>query len=84
MIASSHHFDVESEARLGQHNRRRLRHRLLRAGDDVINRVGRTGRAGARGTATTFGTKSERGDIKKIERALNIRLTSQRANFVNA
>ncbi len=45
--------------------------------EDFIHRVGRTGRAGARGTATTFGTKSERGDIKKIERALNIRLTYQ-------
>jgi ATP-dependent RNA helicase RhlE len=49
--------------------------------EDFIHRVGRTGRAGARGTATTFGTKSERGDIKKIERALNIRLTSQHATF---
>jgi ATP-dependent RNA helicase RhlE len=48
--------------------------------EDFIHRVGRTGRAGARGTATTFGTKSERGDIKKIERALNIRLTYQYAS----
>jgi ATP-dependent RNA helicase RhlE len=47
--------------------------------EDFIHRVGRTGRAGARGTATTFGTKSERGDIKKIERALNIRLTYRHA-----
>src|SRR3984957_10695069 len=52
--------------------------------EDFIHRVGRTGRAGARGTATTFGTKSERGDIKKIERALNIRLTYQYANAVHA
>jgi ATP-dependent RNA helicase RhlE len=52
--------------------------------EDFIHRVGRTGRAGARGTATTFGTKSERGDIKKIERALNIRLTYQHAHSVNA
>jgi ATP-dependent RNA helicase RhlE len=52
--------------------------------EDFIHRVGRTGRAGARGTATTFGTKSERGDIKKIERALNIRLTYQYATAVHA
>jgi ATP-dependent RNA helicase RhlE len=52
--------------------------------EDFIHRVGRTGRAGARGTATTFGTKSERGDIKKIERALNIRLTYQHAPAVRA
>jgi ATP-dependent RNA helicase RhlE len=52
--------------------------------EDFIHRVGRTGRAGARGTATTFGTKSERGDIKKIERALNIRLTHQHATAVHA
>jgi ATP-dependent RNA helicase RhlE len=52
--------------------------------EDFIHRVGRTGRAGARGTATTFGTKSERGDIKKIERALNIRLTYQYANAAHA
>jgi ATP-dependent RNA helicase RhlE len=52
--------------------------------EDFIHRVGRTGRAGARGTATTFGTKSERGDIKKIERALNIRLMSQHATFASA
>ncbi len=52
--------------------------------EDFIHRVGRTGRAGARGVATTFGTKSERGDIRKIERALNIRLTSQYASAVTA
>lgn len=47
---------------------------LPRAPEDFIHRVGRTGRAGARGTAWTFGTRSERGEIRKIERALNIRL----------
>jgi len=42
--------------------------------EDFIHRVGRTGRAGATGIASTFATRGERGDIRKIERALNIRL----------
>ena len=42
--------------------------------EDFIHRVGRTGRAGATGMASTFATRGERGDIRKIERALNIRL----------
>jgi len=37
--------------------------------------VGRTGRAGARGTASTFGMRSERLQVAAIERALSIRLT---------
>jgi ATP-dependent RNA helicase RhlE len=45
--------------------------------EDFIHRVGRTGRAGARGIASTFGTRAERGDIRKIERALNISLIQQ-------
>ncbi len=43
--------------------------------EDFIHRVGRTGRAGARGTASTFGTRLERGTIAEIERKLAIRLT---------
>src|SRR5713101_4799001 len=43
--------------------------------EDFIHRVGRTGRAGAHGVASTFGTRSERGEIRRIERALNIQLT---------
>jgi ATP-dependent RNA helicase RhlE len=50
---------------------------LPQAPEDFIHRVGRTGRAGLRGTASTFGTRSERGDIRKIERTLNIRLAPQ-------
>jgi len=45
--------------------------------EDFIHRAGRTGRAGARGTASTFSTRSERGDIRRIERALNVRMSSR-------
>jgi ATP-dependent RNA helicase RhlE len=42
--------------------------------EDFIHRIGRTGRAGARGTASTFSTRAERPEIKKIERALSVRM----------
>src|SRR5579862_3485594 len=48
---------------------------MPRAPEDFIHRVGRTGRAGARGTASTFCTVSERADVRKIERALKVQLT---------
>lgn len=45
--------------------------------EDFIHRVGRTGRAGARGTASTFSTRQERGEIRRIEKAISLRLQSQ-------
>jgi ATP-dependent RNA helicase RhlE len=42
--------------------------------DDFIHRVGRTGRAGQRGSASTFISKSERGEISRIERECKVRL----------
>jgi ATP-dependent RNA helicase RhlE len=48
---------------------------LPQVAEDFIHRVGRTGRAGARGTASTFGMRSERLQVSAIERALSIRLT---------
>jgi ATP-dependent RNA helicase RhlE len=48
---------------------------LPQAPEDFIHRVGRTGRAGARGTASTFGTRLERSTVTDIEGKLGIRLT---------
>lgn len=50
---------------------------LPQAPEDFIHRVGRTGRAGAKGIASTFSTRAERSDIRRIERALSIRLFPQ-------
>src|SRR3954469_22485702 len=47
---------------------------LPQAPEDFIHRVGRTGRAGARGCATTFASRSERADVAKIERTIQMKL----------
>jgi ATP-dependent RNA helicase RhlE len=47
---------------------------LPQAAEDFIHRVGRTGRAGADGVASTFATSQERGDIRNIERLLKVKL----------
>jgi ATP-dependent RNA helicase RhlE len=48
---------------------------LPQAPQDFIHRVGRTGRAGQRGAAWTFSSKSERGEIRRIERECRVRLS---------
>jgi len=45
---------------------------LPNGSDDFVHRIGRTGRAGAKGVATTFVTPLEKGDAKKLERELKI------------
>lgn len=42
--------------------------------EDFIHRVGRTARAGGSGTASTFASRSQRADIRKIEKTLNLSL----------
>jgi ATP-dependent RNA helicase RhlE len=45
---------------------------LPNGSDDFVHRIGRTGRAGAKGVATTFVTPLEKGDARKLERELKI------------
>ncbi len=42
--------------------------------EDFIHRVGRTGRAELKGIASTFATREEAGEIRRIERQLQVRL----------
>jgi ATP-dependent RNA helicase RhlE len=46
---------------------------LPNGSDDFVHRIGRTGRAGAKGIATTFITPLEKGDGRKLERELKIK-----------
>ena len=48
---------------------------LPQAPEDFIHRVGRTARAGLRGTASTFSTRAERHEIRRIEKMLGLQLT---------
>src|SRR6185437_9429398 len=48
---------------------------LPQCAEDFIHRIGRTGRAGSEGVASTFGTRAERKDVQNIERTLKLKLT---------
>jgi ATP-dependent RNA helicase RhlE len=45
---------------------------LPKVAEDFVHRVGRTGRASKKGVASTFAQPEERGELRKIERALRI------------
>ncbi|HZQ94872.1 MAG TPA: DEAD/DEAH box helicase [Candidatus Sulfotelmatobacter sp.] len=47
---------------------------LPKIAEDFIHRVGRTGRAGAQGCASTIITAAELGDLRSIERTLQLRI----------
>ncbi len=50
---------------------------LPQAPEDFIHRIGRTGRAGLRGVASSFHGRSERQEIRRIERTLGVQLQSK-------
>ena len=55
-----------------QHIAHVVNYDLPNGSDDFVHRIGRTGRAGAKGVATTFITPLEKSDAKKLERELKI------------
>ncbi len=48
--------------------------------DDFVHRIGRTGRAGKKGIATTFVMPQERSDARKLERELKIKFEWREAD----
>jgi ATP-dependent RNA helicase RhlE len=51
---------------------------LPKMAEDFVHRIGRTGRASKKGVASTFAVAAERNDLRKIERALKIKMESFR------
>ncbi|MDE3104993.1 MAG: DEAD/DEAH box helicase [Acidobacteriota bacterium] len=53
---------------------------LPNASEDFVHRIGRTGRAGKQGVATTFVMPQERSDARKMERELRIKFDWREAD----
>ena len=53
---------------------------LPNAAEDFVHRIGRTGRAGKKGVATTFVMPQERSDARKMERELKIKFEWREAD----
>jgi ATP-dependent RNA helicase RhlE len=53
---------------------------LPNASEDFVHRIGRTGRAGAKGVATTFVMPQEKHEARKLERELKIRFDWREAD----
>jgi ATP-dependent RNA helicase RhlE len=53
---------------------------LPNASEDFVHRIGRTGRAGAKGVATSFVMPQERHDARKLERELKIKFEWREAD----
>jgi ATP-dependent RNA helicase RhlE len=51
--------------------------------EDFVHRIGRTGRASAKGVASTFAVPSERRELNKIEKVLSISMKRFRVRSVN-
>jgi len=53
---------------------------LPEAAENFIHRVGRTGRAGLQGVASTFFTKDQRSEVYQLERSLGIRMEKMQSD----
>ncbi|WP_260706282.1 DEAD/DEAH box helicase [Edaphobacter flagellatus] len=53
---------------------------LPNASDDFVHRIGRTGRAGAKGVATTFVMPQEKHELRKLERELKVKFDWREAD----